>query len=98
MLVSSKQIISKQSVSQPLMSLTLQPRDADSIRQIRSELASFGLNPNDWQALQSPRALRHSRLVLVHREDQDLRISVNMHPISEAHSRTRIADVEMLLG
>lgn len=83
-----------QSIPQTLLSLSI---EGVSIREIRNELRSFGLNPNDWQALHAPRVLRESRLILVHREDKDLRISVNMHPVTNLNPRTRIAAVEMLL-
>lgn len=80
-------------ISQPVMSISVQ---ADSLSQIQNELTAFGLNPNDWCAVPSTRQQR-SRLILIHREDTDLRLAVDINgdPGGEAHAKIR--DVEMIV-
>ena len=80
-------------MSEPAVSMSVH---SHSIANIQNELMTFGLNPRDWRALRPARDFR-SRLILVHREDSDLKISVHVQPAKNPSQVARISGVEMLL-
>lgn len=80
-------------MSEPAISMSVH---SHSIANIQSELMTFGLNPKDWRALRPARNFR-SQLILVHREDEDLKISVNVQPAKNRSQGSRISGVEMLV-
>lgn len=75
---------------------------ADSFASFQEQLSSFGLNPQDWRALQHiPHELSRlvrARFILVHRDDDDLRLGVNVHTTPDISGTPTIADIEMLLA
>ena len=74
---------------------------ANSFTHFQDQLSSFGLNPRDWRALQDipnewSRLLR-ARFILVHRDDEELRLGVNVHGAPDNSNTPTITDIEMLL-
>lgn len=83
-----------QAFQEPLVSIAV---TSNSFSAIRNELKTFGLNPNDWRAARQPQA-DYSRLILVHCEDDELRLGVNLKPSPAALVPLVIADVEWIVS
>jgi hypothetical protein len=88
-----------QAFQEPAVSIIV---STDSFAKFKEQLSSFGLNPRDWRATQdkpdpSPE-YEHARFILVHREDDDLRLGVNVHTTSKTSGAPTIADIELLLA
>lgn len=81
------------SMSEPLVSVNL---PAASFPAIQKELATFGLNPKDWRALHASQTDGY-RMVLVHRDDDELRLAVNIQKKSTTPGAPKIQDLEMIL-
>ncbi len=81
-------------LSEPLVSIHV---ESNSISRIQLELASFGLNPLDWRALHVSQSDQY-RLILVHCDDEDLRLSVNVKNTAQNKSGdSMIEDLEMIV-
>ena len=78
------------SFQKPLVSLFV---GSDSVSLIRNELKTFGLNPRDWRAERPSRSDR-TRLILVHCEDSEVRLAVNVRKDCAVPT---IQDVEWLV-
>lgn len=66
-----------------------------SLSLIKNELKTFGLNPRDWDAVEVNEQ-DESQLILVHREDNDVRLSVRLQAAPRT-SRLAIQNVEWLI-
>ncbi len=81
-------------IQEPLVAISL---TSNSVSQIQSELTSFGLNPHDWRALHVSQS-DHYKLILVHRDDEDLRLAVNVRNNQEKRTNSGlIQDLEMIV-
>ncbi|CAN5404215.1 hypothetical protein BH10BDE1_BH10BDE1_30460 [soil metagenome] len=84
---------------EPAVSMSIAP---ESFANFQQQLSAFGLNPRDWRPLniapQELSRLVRARFILVHRDDEDLRLGVNVHAAKDDRSTPTIADVEMLLA
>lgn len=82
------------SIAEPLVSISVA---ANSMARIQTELTSFGLNPCDWRALHVSQSDQY-RLILVHCDDEDLRLAVNVkRQPSEQKNVSIIEDLEMII-
>lgn len=78
--------------AQPLVTISF---SSPSISLIKNELKTFGLNPRDWDAVEMNEP-DGSRLILVHREDVEVRLSVRLSAAPQA-SALAIQNVEWLI-
>lgn len=69
---------------------------SESFSTIQNELSTFGLNPNDWRALHASQTDGY-RMVLVHRDDEDLRLAVNIQKDLAPKGAAKIQDLEMII-
>ena len=88
-----------QAFQEPAVSMSIA---TESFANFQQQLSSFGLNPRDWRPLntvpQELSRLVRARFILVHRDDDDLRLGVNVHVAKDARSTPTIADIEMILA
>lgn len=80
-------------MSEPLVAVSV---PAASFSTIQKELKTFGLNPNDWRALHASQTDGY-RMILVHRDDEDLRLAVNIQRKLTAVDAPKIQDLEMIV-
>jgi hypothetical protein len=80
-------------LNEPLV--TIHFRSA-SMSLIKKELTTFGLNPSDWNPILT-RSEDRSRLILAHRDDEDVRLAVQLHAEGRARSTPAIQNVEWVL-
>lgn len=65
-----------------------------TLQLIKNELQTFGLNPSDWREETSPHG-RRTGLILVHREDCEVRLAVKVRNVAESSA---IEEVEWLIS
>ncbi len=66
-----------------------------SLSMIKNELQTFGLNPKDWDTVES-NGDDEFNLILVHREDEEVRLSVRLRATPQV-STLAIQNVEWLI-
>ncbi len=80
-------------MTEPLVSVSV---PAASFSTIQKELTTFGLNPKDWRALHASQTDGY-RMILVHRDDEDLRLAVNIQRKLTSSDAPKIQDLEMIV-
>ncbi len=78
--------------TQPLVTISF---SSPSLSLIKNELKTFGLNPRDWDAVEMIDQ-DESLLILVHREDDEVRLSVRLSAVPRT-SALAIQNVEWLI-
>ena len=83
-------------INEPLLTICFR---TSTVPQIKNELKTFGLNPRDWDIInpQIPSSLRPAKLILVHRDDEDVRLAVKLYPDADNTPATAIETVEWLI-
>lgn len=80
-------------MTQPLVTFCTRSR---STALIKSELKTFGLNPNDWEAIEE-NVGPTTRWILVHRDDEEVRLAVQIDATNLHRGHMAIQDVEWLI-